>query len=82
MCGDTTRTELTREAVKVDGTEEAEKFNSVLWELGEVFIDHLEGALKHILHDCGYLIFHKSLDVKSARVAAASWYRKPEGISH
>jgi hypothetical protein len=68
--------------VKVDGTEEAEKFNSVLWELGEVFIDHLEGALKHILHDCGYLIFHKSLDVKSARVAAASWYRKPEGISH
>jgi hypothetical protein len=32
---------LTRETVEIDSTEKGEEFNSVLWELGEVLVDHL-----------------------------------------
>jgi hypothetical protein len=52
---------LTREAVKIDGAEECEKFDSVLRELREVLINHLECAFKHILHNGRYLILHESL---------------------
>ena len=50
-----------RKAVKINGAEECEEFDSVLRELREVLVDHLQCALKYILHDGGYLIFHKRL---------------------
>lgn len=31
---------LTRETMKVDGTEKAEELDAVFWELGKVFVDH------------------------------------------
>jgi hypothetical protein len=32
--------------VKVDGTKEGEKLDSMLWELGEILVDHLQCAFK------------------------------------
>jgi hypothetical protein len=52
---------LTRETVQVDGAKEGEEFHSVLWELGEVLIDHLKCTLENILHNGRYLVLHKSL---------------------
>lgn len=52
--------------MQIDGTEQVEELDSVLGELGEVFVDHVERALKHILHDYGHLVFHEVLVVKSA----------------
>jgi hypothetical protein len=33
--------ELTWEAVEVDGSQEVEELDTVLWEFGKVFVDHL-----------------------------------------
>lgn len=52
---------LTREAVEIDGFEQFEEFDSVLWVLGEVLVDHLEGTFEDILHDRRHFVFHKAL---------------------
>ena len=50
--------------MQIDGAKEVEEFNSVFWELGEILVDHLKGALEHIFHDRWHLIFHKRLESK------------------
>ena len=53
--------------MEIDGSEECEKLDSVLWELGKVLVDHFKSAFKDILHNRGYLIFHEGLENVSAR---------------
>jgi hypothetical protein len=53
----------TWEALQVDGTQKIEELDSVFRELGEVLVDHLEGAFKHILHDERHLILHERLEL-------------------
>ncbi len=52
---------LTREAVEIYSFQQLEEFNSVLWVLGEVFVDHLESTLKDIFHDGRHFVFHQVL---------------------
>jgi hypothetical protein len=59
---------LTRETVEIDGAEECEEFDAMLWELREVLVDHLECTFKDVLHDGRYLIFHKGLDNESVSI--------------
>jgi hypothetical protein len=47
--------------VEINSTEKGEEFDSVFRELGEVLIDHLQGAFENIFHDRRYLVLHKSL---------------------
>jgi hypothetical protein len=47
--------------VEVDGPEKVEELDTVLRELREVLVDHLQSALKDILHDDGDLVFHERL---------------------
>jgi hypothetical protein len=47
-----------REAVQVDGSEEVEELDSVLGELREVLVDHLQSALENVLHDSRNLVLH------------------------
>jgi hypothetical protein len=47
--------------MQVDSPQEVEKLNSMLGELREVFVDHLESALEDVLHNYGNLIFHERL---------------------
>lgn len=49
---------LTREAIEVNGSEKFEEFDAVLWVIREIFINHLQGTLKHILHDNWDFVFH------------------------
>ena len=53
---------LTREAVEINGPQEVEELHPMLGILGKVLVDHLQGALKHILHDNGDLVLHQCLD--------------------
>jgi hypothetical protein len=55
---------LTWEAVKVDSTKEREKLDTVLWELREILVDHLQCTLKYIFHDRGDLVFHERLKIE------------------
>ena len=43
------------EAVQVDGTEELEEADTVLGELGEVLVDHVERRFEHGVEDGGHL---------------------------
>ncbi len=62
------RKKLTREAVKIDGSEKGEKLNPVFREFGEVLVDHLQGAFKYTLHDGGNVVFHQRLrDIRNGR---------------
>ena len=54
--------EPTREAMKIDGAEECEEFDSVLRELRKVLVDHLKRAFKDVLHDGRHLVFHEGLE--------------------
>ena len=76
--------EHTREAVKVNGAKEGEKFNSMLRKLGEVFINHLQCAFENILHDRGHLIFHESLHLSQYGFNAFSYsyVEGEEGRAH
>jgi hypothetical protein len=47
--------------VEVDGTEEVEELDTMLGELGEILVDHVQGALEHIFHNHGHLILHQAL---------------------
>jgi hypothetical protein len=47
--------------VEIDGAKKGKEFDSVLREFGEVLVNHLKCALKDILHDGRYLIFHEGL---------------------
>jgi hypothetical protein len=47
--------------MQIDGSEEVEELHTMLWEFRKVLVDHVEGALEHILHDDRYLVFHKGL---------------------
>ena len=49
------------ETVEIDSFQKLEELHSVLWILGEVFIDHLKCAFKNILHDCRHFIGHETL---------------------
>jgi hypothetical protein len=57
----------TREAVKVDGTKEGEEAHSMFRKFGEVLVNHFQCAFKHILHDNGNLVLHKSLELKVSK---------------
>ena len=59
--GEPVEVTLTREAVEVDGFQKFEEFDSVLWVLGKVFVDHLQGTLEHVLHDSRHLVLHQAL---------------------
>lgn len=61
MLKETVRKVLTGEAVEVDGTEKAEKFDTMLREFGEILVDHFQCALEYIFHDNWDLIFHERL---------------------
>ena len=65
-----------RETVEVDGFQKLEEFHSVLWILGEVFVDHLKRAFKDILHDCRHFIGHETL-VHVSNVASAFQINAP-----
>lgn len=65
----------TREAVKVDCSEKVEELHAVLWELGEVLVDHVESAFEYILHDDGDLILHQAL---LSRLAMAQATRRAD----
>lgn len=58
------------ETVEVDSFQKLEELHSMLWILGEVFVDHLKCALKNILHDCRHFIGHETL-VHVSNVASA-----------
>jgi hypothetical protein len=47
--------------MEIDGPEQVEELYAMLGELRKVLVDHLQGTFKDILHDNGYLFFHKSL---------------------
>jgi hypothetical protein len=71
----------TWETVKVNGPKEVEELHTVLGELGEVFVDHVQSALKDVLHNHWHLVLHKALEhnVSSALQSAAreiNTYRK------
>lgn len=51
----------TWETVEVDSTKKSKELNTMLWELREVLVDHLEGTLEHIFHDRGNLVLHERL---------------------
>lgn len=48
------------ETVGVDRSQQGKELNAVLWELGEILVDHLQSALKDVLHDVWNLVLHKA----------------------
>lgn len=46
---------LTREAVEIDGSQQLEEADTVLWEFSEVLVDHVECGLKYGVKDSGNL---------------------------
>jgi hypothetical protein len=57
----------TWEAVEVDSPKEGKELNTMLWEFGEVLVDHFKSAFENVLHDCWDLVLHKSLYQQSVR---------------
>jgi len=47
--------------VQVDGSKEVKKLDSMLRELREVLVNHLEGALEDIFHNDRDLVLHQRL---------------------
>jgi len=56
----------TWEAVQVNGPQQVKELDSVFGEFGKVLVDHVEGALEHILHDGRDLVLHERLVAVSA----------------
>jgi hypothetical protein len=56
---------LTREAVKVDSTQQLKEAHSVLGELGEVLIDHVQSGLKNSIEYRGNLWSKEGLQKKN-----------------
>ena len=48
--------------MEVNGPQEVEELDAMLRELGEILVDHVQSALKDVLHDHGDLVLHKALD--------------------
>jgi hypothetical protein len=67
----------TREAVEVDGPQKVEELDAMLGELGEILVDHVQSALKDVLHDHGYLVLHKAL---IASVSHSQSFKSPSNI--
>ena len=60
----------TREAVQVDGPQQIEELDTVLREVREVLVDHVQRAFKDVLHDDRNLVFHQILEPV---LAAGKW---------
>src|SRR5699024_6441584 len=56
----------TWEAVQVNGPQQVKELDSVFGVFGKVLVDHVEGALEHILHDGRDLVLHERLVAVSA----------------
>ena len=56
-----------RETVQIDGLEQLEKLDTVLWIFVEIFIDHFQRGFKDAFHDQRYLVFHQILKEQCVR---------------